>query len=135
MYKTEAENQLERKLKILRSDRRGLYTSNNMPEYCQEQDIIHEVTTPYIPQSNGEAKLENRTPMDTVNCMLLSSGAPENLWIQLSFLPVSFLIEFSKETLMLVPMNVRKGELLTFNSSKSEVTWLRFQYQTRPPNH
>ena len=80
VYKTEAENQLEWKLKILRSDRGGLYTSNNMPEYCQEQDIIHEVTTPYIPHPNGAAERKNRTLMNMVNCMLLSSGALERLW-------------------------------------------------------
>jgi len=30
MYKAEAENQLEKKIKILRSDRGGEYTSNGM---------------------------------------------------------------------------------------------------------
>ena len=74
VYKAEAENQREKKIKILRSDCGGEYTSNDI-ESCQEHDIIHEVTAPYTPQSNGVAERKNRTLMDMVNCMLLSSGA------------------------------------------------------------
>ena len=77
MYKAEAENQLVKKIKILRSNREGEYTSNDMIEFCQEHDIIHEVTVPYTSQSNGVVEWKNRTLMDMVNCMLLSSGAPE----------------------------------------------------------
>ena len=51
-----------------------------MTEHCQEHDIIHEVTAPYTPQSNSVAERKNKTLMDLVNCMLLSSGAPENFW-------------------------------------------------------
>jgi len=77
MYKTEAENQLERKIKVLRSNR-GEYISNDMTGFYQEHDIIHEVTAPYTPKSNDVAERKNITLMDMVNCMLLSSGAPEN---------------------------------------------------------
>src|SRR5436190_5070006 len=51
-----------------------------MTKFCQEHSIIHKVTTTYTPQSNSVAERKNRTLMDIVNCMLLSSGAPENLW-------------------------------------------------------
>jgi len=37
-------------------------------------DIIHEVTPPYAPQSNDIAKRKNRTLLDIVNVMLISSG-------------------------------------------------------------
>jgi len=57
----------------------GEYTPNKMTEFCQEHDIIHEVTAPYTPQSNDATERKNKTLMDIVNCMLLSSGAPENL--------------------------------------------------------
>ena len=53
-----------------------------MSGFCQEHDIIHEVTAPYTLQSNGVAERKNRTLMDMVNCMLLSSGASENLWVE-----------------------------------------------------
>ncbi|KAI5333799.1 hypothetical protein L3X38_023931 [Prunus dulcis] len=80
IYKNEVENQLEKKIKRLRSDRGGEYTSNELGVFCEEHGIIHEVTPPYSPQSNGVAERKNRTLMDMVNSMLLSSGLPENLW-------------------------------------------------------
>jgi len=80
VYKVEAESQLEKKIKILTSDHGGEYTSNDMIKFCQGHDIIHEVTTPYIPHPNGAAERKNRTLMNMVNCMLLSSGALERLW-------------------------------------------------------
>ena len=51
-----------------------------MTGICQQYDIIHEVTAPYTPQSNGVAEQNNRTLMEIVNYMLLSLGIPENLW-------------------------------------------------------
>ena len=80
VYKTEVENQLERKIKILRSDRGGEYTSLDMSNSCEMHGIIHEVTPPYAPQSNGIVERKNHTLLDMVNVMLVSSGLPSNMW-------------------------------------------------------
>lgn len=48
--------------------------------FCEECGIVHEVTPSYSPQSNGVAERKNRTLMDMVNAMLLSSGLPESFW-------------------------------------------------------
>ena len=80
IFKIEAENQQKKKIKILRSDRGGEYTSNDITQFCEDHGIIHEVTAPYSPQSNGVAERKNRTLMDMVNSMLISLGVPENLW-------------------------------------------------------
>ena len=80
IYKTEVENQLERKIKIIRSDRGGEYSSNQLAQYCEENGIIHEETAPYSPQSNGVSERKNRTLVDMVKCMLSSSGLPEQWW-------------------------------------------------------
>jgi transposase InsO family protein len=61
IYKAEVENQLERKIKRLLSDRRGEYFSNDFFDFCAEHGIIHERTPPYSPQSNGIAGRKNRT--------------------------------------------------------------------------
>jgi transposase InsO family protein len=52
-YKAEVENQLERKIKRLRSDRGAEYFSGVFSDFCVELVIIHERTPPYSSQSNG----------------------------------------------------------------------------------
>ena len=56
IYKAEVENQLERKIKRVRSDHGGEYFSNNFTSFCEEHGIIHERTRPYSPKSNGLLK-------------------------------------------------------------------------------
>jgi hypothetical protein len=80
IYKAEVENQLNRKIKRLRSDRGGEYFSNEFARYCESVGIIHERTPPYSPQSNGVAERKNRTLEDLVNAMLGSSGMAAAWW-------------------------------------------------------
>ena len=56
VYKAEVENQLEKKIKCLRSDRGGEYFSNEFSEFYAVHGIIHERMPPYSPQSNGIAE-------------------------------------------------------------------------------
>jgi transposase InsO family protein len=58
IYKAEVENQLERKIKRIRSDRGGEYFLKVFDDFCVEHDIICERTPPYSPKSNevGERK-------------------------------------------------------------------------------
>jgi len=56
IYKSEVENQLERKIKIVHSDRVGEYMFLEMSVFCETHGIIHEITPPYSPQSNGVAE-------------------------------------------------------------------------------
>ena len=80
IYKAEVENQLDRKIKRLRSDRGGEYFSNEFDAFCAEHGIIHEGTPPYSPQSNGVAERKNRTLTDLVNAMLDTSGLSKAWW-------------------------------------------------------
>src|SRR4051812_25018517 len=80
IYKAEVENQLERKIKRLRSDRGGEYFSNVFDEFCEEHGIIHNRTPPYSPQSNGVAERKNRTRTDLVNAMLDTAGLSKAWW-------------------------------------------------------
>ncbi|CAM8934624.1 unnamed protein product [Rhodiola kirilowii] len=79
MYKLEVENQLDKKIKRLRSDRGGEYVEP-FGALCAQTGIIHEVTPPYSPQSNGIAERKNRTIKEMMNAMLLSSGLPQEMW-------------------------------------------------------
>ena len=70
-YKNEVENQLNKKIKRLRIDRGWSW---------EDHGIIHKTTPPYSPESNGVAKRKNETLKKMINAMLVSSGAPLNLW-------------------------------------------------------
>jgi transposase InsO family protein len=80
IYKAEVENQLERKIKHVRTDCGGEYFSNLFTLFCEEHEILHERTPPYSPQSNGVAERKNRTLIDLVNAMLDTSGLSKKWW-------------------------------------------------------
>jgi hypothetical protein len=80
IYKVEVENQLERKIKHVRTDRGGEYFLNLFTLFCEEHGIIHERMPPYSPQSNGVAERKNRALTDLVNAMLDTSGLSKELW-------------------------------------------------------
>jgi transposase InsO family protein len=80
IYKAKVENQLERKIKRLRSDRGGEYFPKIFDELCEEHGIIHERTPPYSPQSNGVAERKNRTLSDLVNSILDTAGLSKAWW-------------------------------------------------------
>jgi len=79
-YKVKVENQLNKNVKILKSDQGGEYKSNEFSKLYAKFGIIHQTTAPYTPQQNGIAERKNRTLKEMVNFMLVSSGAPQNLW-------------------------------------------------------
>ena len=79
LYKNEVENQLNKKIKVLRSDRGGEYESPFV-DVCVQHGIIYETKTPYSPQSNGVVERKNRTLKEMMNAMLISSGIPQNMW-------------------------------------------------------
>ena len=79
IYKEEVERQQTEKIKRIRSDRGGEYVEP-FGELCSQHGIIHEVTAPYSPQSNGVAERKNRTLKEMMNAMLLSSGLPQSMW-------------------------------------------------------
>uniref|UniRef100_A0A2N9HZD6 Integrase catalytic domain-containing protein n=1 Tax=Fagus sylvatica TaxID=28930 RepID=A0A2N9HZD6_FAGSY len=79
-FKIEVENQKDKKIKRLRSDRGGEYGSSLLKSFCEKNGIVHEVTAPRTPEQNGIAERKNRTLKDMMNAMLISSGLPSNMW-------------------------------------------------------
>ena len=80
LYKTEVENQLNKKIKMLRSYQGGEYESPFV-DFCAQHVIIHETTSSYSPQSNGVAERNNRSVKEMMNTMLIStSDLPQNMW-------------------------------------------------------
>ena len=80
IYKAEVENQLEKNIKRLWTNRGEEYFSNDFSEFCAVHEIIHERTPPYSPQSNGIAERKNRTLTDLVNAMLETAELSKEWW-------------------------------------------------------
>jgi len=58
-YKVKVENQLNKNIKILKSDWGEEYESNEFIELCTNFGIVHQTTAPYTPKQNRIA--EKRT--------------------------------------------------------------------------
>ena len=90
IYLNEVERQLDRKVKVVRSDRGGEYyerydeTEQHPSPFVillQKRGICAQYTMPSIPQQNGVSKRHNRTLMDMVRSMLSNSTLPISLWM------------------------------------------------------
>ncbi len=81
-WKAGVENESSRKVKALRTDNGGEYTSNSsaFEELLATEGIRHERTIPKTPQQNGVAERMNRTLVEMVQSMLLDSRLPQNFW-------------------------------------------------------
>jgi hypothetical protein len=69
-FKALVENLSERKIKILRSDNGGEYTSNEFGSFCKDVKIKRELTTPCNPQQTVVVERKNRTIMEVVKTMI-----------------------------------------------------------------
>ncbi|GKC27838.1 putative zinc finger, CCHC-type containing protein [Tanacetum coccineum] len=90
-FKAEVENQLDRKIKVVRLDRGGEYYGRHTDvgqapgsffDFCKDHGIINQYTMSVIPQLNGVVERRNHTLMDMVRSMLANSNLPEFLWTE-----------------------------------------------------
>ncbi|KAG4222626.1 hypothetical protein PC116_g28900 [Phytophthora cactorum] len=75
-----AETQTGKRVKTLRSDNGGEYTSSTMAKFCSDRGIVQKFTPPYTPQLNGVAERMNRTLVECARCMLEHVGMPKPYW-------------------------------------------------------
>ena len=108
-YTNEFENQLNKKIKVLRSDRGREYESP-FGEFCLEYGIVHQTTASYSPQQNGVAERKNRTLKDMMNVMLISFGLPQNLWGEAILSANYILNKLPKKKTKKTPYELWKGK-------------------------
>lgn len=77
---SEVENEKHCSVQSLRTDNGMEFLSNKFQELCRENGIKRKFTVPGNPQQNGVVKRMNRTLLDRVRSMLISSSLPKCLW-------------------------------------------------------
>jgi gag-polypeptide of LTR copia-type/Integrase core domain/GAG-pre-integrase domain len=81
-FKAMVENQTNRRIQILRSDRGGEYVNEKFRDYLRQYGIRHQTTAPYSPQQNGIAERFNRTVVEMARTMINSAKMPDSLWAE-----------------------------------------------------
>ncbi|GAU47154.1 hypothetical protein TSUD_287370 [Trifolium subterraneum] len=79
-FKAITENESNCKLKCLRTDRGGEFTSTAFNDFCSEHGIKRQLTAAYTPQQNGVSERKNRTIMNMVRSMIARKGVPKRFW-------------------------------------------------------
>jgi len=79
-YKALVENYHNTKIKALRSDNGGEYTSDSFCTYLRNSAISHEKTAPYSREQNGVSERAKRTLIGRAKAMILENKMNDNLW-------------------------------------------------------
>ncbi|MCP4490581.1 MAG: DDE-type integrase/transposase/recombinase, partial [Gammaproteobacteria bacterium] len=81
-FKCLAEKETGQKLKVLRTDNGGEYTSREMQEFLKNEGIKHHLTVPKTPEQYGVAERLNRTLVEMVRAMLGDSKMQKKFWAE-----------------------------------------------------
>ena len=81
-FKALIKNLSENKIKIIRSDNGGEYTSKEILNFCKDVGIKRELTTPYNPQQNGVAERKYKTILEAMKTMIHDQDLPMCLWAE-----------------------------------------------------
>ncbi|GJY16023.1 putative ribonuclease H-like domain-containing protein, partial [Tanacetum coccineum] len=76
------ENQLDHKVKIIRSDNGTEFKNRIMDQFCETKGIKREFSVARTPQQNGVAERKNRTLIDAARTMLVNSKMPTTFWAE-----------------------------------------------------
>jgi transposase InsO family protein len=75
-----AEMECGHKLRVLRTDNGGEFTSAEFAAYCADEGIKRHFSAPYTPQQNGVVERQNQTVVATARALLKQRGMPVDFW-------------------------------------------------------
>jgi transposase InsO family protein len=70
VFKALTENQTGKRLKAVRSDRGGEFSSVDFKEFCDKHGIKREYTIPRTPRQNGVVERQNRSIQQMARSMM-----------------------------------------------------------------
>ncbi|GKB68352.1 retrovirus-related pol polyprotein from transposon TNT 1-94 [Tanacetum coccineum] len=74
------ENLNEMRVKELRSDNGTEFRNYKLEEFCDENGISQNFSSPYTPEQNGVTERRNKTLIEAARTMLNSAKLPKQLW-------------------------------------------------------
>ncbi|CAL8087744.1 unnamed protein product [Prunus armeniaca] len=81
-FKSMVELQSGFKVKCVRSDKGGEFTSSEFDRLCEEAGIQRQFSMAYTPQQNGVVERKNRTVVEMAKAMLHEKELPYYLWAE-----------------------------------------------------
>ena len=81
-WKAAVEKSSGHKVKTLRTDNGGEFTSTEFENYLKSEGVKHELTVPKTPEQNGVAERLNRTLVEAVRAMLIQAKLPQRFWVE-----------------------------------------------------
>ena len=81
-WQAEVENFTGQRVKTLRTDNGGEFTSRSFQAHLKACGVRHELTVPKTPEQNGVAERLNRTLVETTRAMLLDAKLPHEFWAE-----------------------------------------------------
>ena len=108
-HSTLIENQLNTKIKSLRTDRGREYLSGLFKAYYDENGIARQLTIPYTPQQNGVAERRNRTLLDMVRSIMVQANLSISFWGDALMTTTYILNRIPSKSVPSTPYEVWKG--------------------------
>lgn len=115
IYKAKVENQLNKKIKALRSDWGREYNSNIFLDFYKENGIVQDIGVSQSPQQNGITKWKNRTLLDMINFMLINSWLSQNLWGETLHMTWYILDKVPQKKIKIAPYELWKNKKPNLN--------------------
>jgi hypothetical protein len=80
VYKEMVEDEMDSKIKCLRSNNGGLFTSKEFMDYCRKHGIKRKFSVARTPQQNGVVERKNKTVHEMARTMRMDSKLTDIFW-------------------------------------------------------
>nr|GFA18370.1 retrotransposon protein, putative, Ty1-copia subclass [Tanacetum cinerariifolium] len=118
VFQKEVENQLDKTIKSLRSDRGGEYISQEFLDHLKDHGIITHHTPSYTPQHNSVSEMRNKTLLDMVRSMMRQTILPKSFW--------DYALETAARILNMVPTKkVEKTPYAVWHGQAPKLSYLK----------
>ena len=127
IFRTEVEKQLGKVIKVVRSDRGGVYYGKHgdagqlkgpFAKYLEDSGIVAQFTMPGSPEQNGIAERRNRTLMEMVRSMISRTNLPGFLWGEALKTALYILNRVPTKAVPLTPFELWTGRKPSLNHLK-----------------